>query len=169
MNKLLEKLSLGMAAIAAVALVFVMLFMFVDVVGRYFFNAPLTFSVELVELGVGLMLMFGLAITTLRGGHISVDLLSGPAGSVRRRVLDAVANLAALIFIALMTWRLFDRAQSFRSDGLGTQILFLPVHPVVYLMAAGAAVAVVVALYRLLRPASAAQPNSIADTDATID
>ena len=75
MENLLKSLSKTLAAFACVVLIAVMLITFVDVVGRYFFNAPITFAVELIQLGMGLLVLFGLAITTLQRGHIAVDVI----------------------------------------------------------------------------------------------
>lgn len=148
----LRRLSSWLAAIACMALVFIMAVTFVDVVGRFVFNAPLTFAVELVRLGMGLLVLFGLAITTLNRGHISVDLIEGLVSGFGRRILASIAALSALVFITLVAWRLWDRGFQFLQDGLATQVLFLPVYPVVLLMAAAAAVAALIALLQVVRP-----------------
>jgi TRAP-type C4-dicarboxylate transport system permease small subunit len=75
-----KRISNVLAGFACVVLVGVMMITFVDVVGRYFFNAPITFAVELIQLGVGLLVLFGLALTTLERGHIAVDILETVAG-----------------------------------------------------------------------------------------
>ena len=149
----MRHLSRWLSIIASIALVFIMVVTFVDVVGRFFFNAPLTFAVELVQLGMGLLVMFGLATTTLKRGHISVDLIEGVMrGNVARALLAMIAAVCGLAFIALMAWRLWDRGLNFMSDGLATQVLFLPVYPVVLLMAAAAAIAAVIAALQIFKP-----------------
>jgi len=141
-----------LAAAACIALVVVMLITFVDVTGRYFFNAPLTFAVEIIELGMGLIVLFGMAITTLKRGHIAVDLLSGVLPRFGDMALKYLASFCGFLFIGLMAWRLFDRANNFMNDGLATQVLFLPVFPVVFLMAAAACVATVIAFSLTVSP-----------------
>jgi TRAP-type C4-dicarboxylate transport system permease small subunit len=139
-----------MAGAACICLVFLMLVTFVDVVGRYF-NAPLTFAVELTELGMGLLVFFGLAMVTMNRGHIGVDLVESVAPDQINALLKRIASLAGVLFIGLMAWRLADRASNFMSDGLATQTLFLPVYPVVFLMAAAAGIATLVALVQLVK------------------
>lgn len=133
-----------------------MLITFFDVMGRYFFNAPLTYSVELIELGMGLTVFFGLAMTTLNRGHITVDLISGAMPTRVQYFLVALSSATGVIFIGLMAWRLWDRAIKFMSDGLATQVLFLPVHPVVFVMAVAAGFTTLIAVYRLVKPNSEA-------------
>lgn len=152
MKSLITKTSNYMAFIASMALVFLMVITFVDVVGRFFFNAPLTFAVEVIELGMGILVFFGMAITTLRGGHITVDLLSTAVSAPFRRALTMLSSITAILFFGVVTWRLFDRADNFMDDGLFTQLLSIPVYPVVFAMCFAAGVSTLVAVYIVLHP-----------------
>lgn len=152
MTSLVRRLSLFLAYIAGAMLVLVMAIMFVDVVGRYVFNSPLTFAVELVELCMGLAITFGFAVTTLHRGHIRVDLVTQVVPPVIRKVLDWLSDLATGVFFLIVAWKTFEKAGQTMRDGLFTQILFMPVHPVVYLMSLAAAAALVVAVVLLLKP-----------------
>ncbi len=152
MHKLISRMTDLMAGAASIFLLALMLITFVDVVGRYFFDAPLVFTVEVIELGMGLMIFFGLALTTLKGGHIAVDLISGFVPRFVRLWLVSFSTLITVAFIGLMSWRLWDRALNFWDDGLATQILFLPVAPVVFLMAIAGGVTTVFAVYMLVHP-----------------
>ncbi|MFZ7092209.1 TRAP transporter small permease [Primorskyibacter sp. 2E233] len=152
MQSFIRRLSYGMAYLSGGLLLLVAGIMFVDVIGRYVFNAPLTFSVELVQLLMGLAIAFGLALTTLRREHIRVDLVTQISPPWLRRVLDLLADLAGLMFFGLVAWKMFDKALQTMSDGLFTQILSLPVYPVVTVMCLAAAIAFVVAALLILRP-----------------
>lgn len=152
MDNLLKHISNVLAGFACLVLLGVMAVTFVDVVGRYFFNAPITFAVELIQLGMGLLVLFGLAITTLQRGHIAVDIIESLVPRILARVFSAIAALCGLAFIGLIAWRLWDRALKFMGDGLATDVLFLPVWPVVMLMAFAASVAAVVALSQVIKP-----------------
>jgi TRAP-type C4-dicarboxylate transport system permease small subunit len=147
--KLISKL---LAGFACLVLLGIMAVTFVDVVGRYFFNAPVTFAVELIQLGMGLLVMFGLAITTLERGHIAVDIVENLVTGPAAKLFAAIAALCGMAFIALIAWRLWDRALAFLDDGLSTDVLFLPVWPVVMLMAIAASFAALVAAVQVLRP-----------------
>lgn len=157
MQTLLTRLSHLMAAIACLCLVFLMVVTFLDVAGRYLFDAPLTFAVELIELSMGLLVSLGLAVTTLNRGHIAVDLLSNAVGSIGKQLLARLTALVGAVVFGLMAWRLWDRATNFKEDGLATQVLFMPVYPVVMVMSVAALVAALVALWLVFArvPASA--------------
>lgn len=152
MDILLKRISNGLAAFACLILVLIMLTTFVDVVGRYFFNAPVTFAVELIQLGMGLLVLFGLAITTLERGHIAVDVLETLVSEPVRKFFAMIAAISAVIFISLIAWRLWDRGINFMGDGLATDVLFVPVWPVVMLMSLAAGVAAIIALAQLFIP-----------------
>lgn len=125
---------------------------FVDVVGRYFFNSALPFAVELIQLGMGLLVFLGLAMTTLEKGHISVDLISGAAGPSFNKILSILGAILGSVFFGLVSWQLFVRAASFKSDGLATQVLFLPVYPVAFVMAFAAVFVTLICLYQIFQP-----------------
>ena len=152
MQTLIKRISNWMAGAASIFLLGLMLITFADVVGRYFFDAPLVYTVEMVELGMGLMIFFGLGLTTLNRGHIAVDLIAGVVPRVTRAWLAGFSALIAVIFFGLITWRLWDRATNFWSDGLATQILFLPVAPVVFVMAIASGITTLFAIWLLLHP-----------------
>ncbi len=152
MNSFLKRVSNVLAGFACVVLVLVMVLTFADVVGRYFFNAPVTFAVELIQLGMGLLVLFGLAITTLERGHIAVDIVDSMVPPMVRKIFAGIAALSGAAFISLIAWRLWDRGINFYGDGLATDVLFLPVWPIVMLMAFAASLAAVVALVQIIRP-----------------
>lgn len=152
METFLKRISNVLAAFASMILLLVMFTTFADVVGRYFFNAPVTYAVELIQLGMGLLVLFGLAITTLERGHIAVDLVESIVPTIVQRLFAIFAALCGIVFIGLIAWRLWDRGIKFMGDGLATDVLFLPVWPVVVLMAIAAGIATLIAVAQLFLP-----------------
>lgn len=65
----------------------------IDVIGRYFFSAPLNGAFELTEVLVAALVFAALPLTTERREHVEVDLLQplsrGPLG----RVTDLLVGL----------------------------------------------------------------------------
>ncbi|WP_269580647.1 TRAP transporter small permease [Roseibium sp. Sym1] len=151
MHRYIKRLCYWLAFTSGAALVGVTLLMVIDVIGRYVFNSPLTFAVETIELLMGLSIAFGLALTTYNRGHIRVDLLTQVVSPRLRKVLDLLADLTSIVFFALIAWKTLDKAGQSLRDGLYTQILGLPVYPVVYLMSAGATVAALAAAVHFFR------------------
>lgn len=149
----LGRASLWLARAGAVVLAVMMVLTFCDVVGRYAFNSPLVGTVETTELFMGLIVFFGMALTAHGDGHISVDLVTARLAGRPRRMLALLAQLAGLGFAFALGWRLFERAGQVRDSNLETQLWAIPVWPVIYAMAAGAALMLLVLVVRLLHTA----------------
>ncbi len=153
-----RRVSLALAAVAAAILVLMMTLTFCDVVGRYFLNAPVSFTIELTQLFMGLIVFLGLALTTLRRGHVTVDVIVALLPPAARRVCDVIASLCTLGLFGLLTWLLIDRAATNLADGLYTQLLYLPVFPFALAMALGAGAACLIALWNLAERSSRPAP-----------
>ncbi|QKV20180.1 TRAP transporter small permease [Oricola thermophila] len=159
MGALMKSLSRWLAGLACVALLFILCVTFVDVVGRYVFDAPLTFAVELVHLGMGLLVLFALPLTTIERGHVAVDIADSLLPRSGRRILALIAGICGFLFLSIVAWRLWDRAVNFLGDGLATDILFLPVWPVAFLMAFAAGAAALVAFAQIFAPDAECQDS----------
>ena len=131
---ILRVISTAITTISAVCLLALMALTFADVVGREFFNKPLTFSVELTKLAMGLIVCLAFGTTTVSARHISVDLIQSFVGKTVYGWLLRLSSLLLMIFFGVLAYGLFGKAQQFAGDGLATQVLFLPIAPVVYVM-----------------------------------
>ena len=142
---ILRVISTVITTVAAVSLLALMGLTFADVIGREFFNKPLTFSVELTKLAMGLIVCLAFGTTTYSARHISVDLIQA---FVPKAVFGLLLRLSALMlaaFFLVLAWGLFGKANQFAGDGLATQVLFLPIAPVVYGMSVACLAAAVIA------------------------
>ena len=61
--------------VAGILLFCLMTLTCVDVIGRYFFNTPVTGGFELTEMMLAALIFFGLPLVTIRNEHVTVDLL----------------------------------------------------------------------------------------------
>ena len=113
--------------VAGTALLALTLLIAIDVVGRYFMKAPLTFAIELVEILVGMLIMLSLASATMNGSHVRVVLLQQILPVSAKEVLEAFAYLLMSLYFALATWMLTDKVRSLYKDSVYTQILELPI------------------------------------------
>lgn len=101
--------------VAAVMLFAIMLVVVCDVFLRYFFNAPLAWSYELISLYlmVGLF-FFALSDTLNHNGHVSVDILHNYMPSPLRHLAECVAyGCASLVFIGIFYVSLIRTYESF--------------------------------------------------------
>jgi TRAP-type C4-dicarboxylate transport system permease small subunit len=125
-----------LARVAAFVLALLAVVTFCDVVARYVFNAPFTFTVELTELAMGLIVYLGVGLVTHESGHITVDVVTLRLRERMRAMLSLVTNLLALAFLAVMVWRLWLRAEVLLAKGDTTPIWHVPIWPVAFVMAA---------------------------------
>jgi len=83
----------------------------------------------LVSYFQGIMIFWGIAITTHQRNHICIDILWVKLGSKGRRRLDLLADLIVVLFLALLSWALMQRVYSTAESGLVTTDLGLTVWP----------------------------------------
>lgn len=144
-------LAWGLRLAASLLLLVMMIVTFVDVVGRYVFNAPLAGAYELTEVLLALVVFIGLPIVTFRREHVTVDLVTSRLPSVLRRGLGVFAGVVMLLVLAVLAWRLGLLAIDFTEYGDTTVNLKIPLGPVAAVMAVLAAVSALAALLVLFR------------------
>ena len=126
-----------LARAAAVFLVIVASVTFCDVFARYFFLKPFTFTVEITELGMALIVFLAVGLVTHDDAHINVDVVTLRLSNDSRTVLGLVTNMLVLVFLVIMIWRLWLQALYVLSKGDKTQIWAIPYWPVAMTMVVG--------------------------------
>jgi TRAP-type C4-dicarboxylate transport system permease small subunit len=99
------------------------------------------------KLLMGIALFWGIALATYHASHICVDIVWEHLGRRGRRVLDVLAGVVTLAFLAPMAWMVWVKVL-----GSGTQAtsdLRLPLVWFTSIAATGAVAAVVLAVLRL--------------------
>lgn len=139
---------------AALLLFSLILITCVDVVGRYFFSAPLKGAFEVTEILLAALVFTALPLTTERKEHIEVDLLNVVLKGPVARYLTAFAGLFSAALLATFAWRLALHAGSAAEDGAVTNALGIPLAPLGYLAAFSCLVCSVIALLRGIYPPS---------------
>jgi len=124
----------------------------IDVVARYWFNAPLSGAYELTEIFLASLVFLALPVTTSRGEHVEVDLMDMVAGGRITRAVQPLAGLLVALVLAVFSWRLVLHGQRLAQDGAVSDSLSLPLAPVALLAAAACGLACLAAVLRALRP-----------------
>lgn len=115
--------------LAAIFVGLVALDIFVSVLLRKFFNAAIPDSYDFGRMLLGILIFWGIAATSYRGGHITVDLIWTNAGPRAKRWIDVFATLVLLFVVAVQTITLFDKVRQTYADHVLTYDLNLPVWP----------------------------------------
>ena len=126
---------------------------FISVLLRYFFSIDIPDSYNFGQLLLGILIFWGIAATSYRGAHITVDLVWANVGPKWQRAIDVFATLVLLFVVAVQTWTLLDKTTSTYADNLQTAELRLPFWPFYALAWAGdvsAVILIAVRTYRLI-------------------
>jgi TRAP-type C4-dicarboxylate transport system permease small subunit len=143
----------GIELIAAFFAGVVALDIFVAVMLRYFLAVQIPDSYDFGRLLLGILIFWGIAATSYRGTHITVDLVYASVGSRLQRFIDVFATLMLLFVVTVQTYTLFDKVTSTRAENVLTFDLRLPVWPFFLLAWLGdvsAVLLIAVRTYRLI-------------------
>ena len=141
-------------AIELVAAVFVGIVcadVFFTVLLRYFFSIDIPDGYNFGQLLLGVLIFWGIAATSYRGTHITVDLVWANVGPRWQRAIDVFATLVMLFVVAVQTWTLLDKTTSTWADNVQTSDLRLPIWPFYALAWVGDVSAVILIAVRTWR------------------
>lgn len=119
----------GIEWLAAIFVGLVALNIFINVVLRKFFSTSIPDYYDFGRMLLGILIFWGIAATSYRGGHITVDLLWGAVGKRARRAIDVFATLVLLFVVAVQTVMLYDKVAQTYIDNVLTYDLNLPTWP----------------------------------------
>ena len=135
---------------------------FLSVVLRNVFNYAIPDAFDFGRLLLGILIFWGIAATSYRGGHITVDLIWANIGPKYQRMIDVFATLVLLFVVTVQTYTLFDKVRGTYYDNVLTFDLRLPTWPFFAVAWAGdvsAVLLIAVRTYRLIM-----QPELMTET-----
>jgi TRAP-type transport system small permease protein len=141
----------GIELIAAAFVGLVAADTFISVLLRYFFSVSIPDSYDFGRLLLGILIFWGIAATSYRGTHITVDLVYSAAGPKLKRVIDVFATLVLLFVVTVQTSMLFDKVVGTYRDHVLTYDLNLPTWPFFAIAWAGDVSAVLLISIRTYR------------------
>ena len=143
-------------AIEAIAAVFVGLVaadIFISVVLRRFFSLQIPDAYDFGSMLLGVLIFWGIAATSYRGTHITVDLVWAQANPRWKRNIDVFATLVLLFVVTVQTYTLFDKVATTYRDHVLTFDLGLPTWPffaVAWIGDVSAVMLIAIRTYRLI-------------------
>src|ERR1700723_504552 len=102
---------------------------FVAVLLRNIFNYAIPDSFDIGRMLLGILIFWGIAATSYRGTHITVDLVWANATPKYQRWIDVFATLVLLFVVTVQTYTLFDKVVSTRAAHIVTMDLQVPIWP----------------------------------------
>src|SRR5271163_5005430 len=116
MRRAMDRFIDGIEWIAALFVGIVAADIFVSVLLRYFFATSIPDSYNFGQLLLGILIFWGIAATSYRGTHITVDLVWANVGPRQQRAIDVFATLVLLFVVSVQTYTLFDKVVTTMRD-----------------------------------------------------
>lgn len=148
MNRIIDTIE----AIAALFVGVVALDIFASVVLRQF-GLQIPDAYDFGSMLLGVLIFWGIAATSYRGTHITVDLVWAQANPRWKRAIDVFATLVLLFVVTVQTYTLFDKVRATYNDNVLTYDLGLPTWPffaVAWVGDAAAVLLIAIRTYRLI-------------------
>lgn len=124
-RKLADRLIGLSAAIGSLGLVFEVVVILIDVIGRAF-GRPMFGSQDLITMSMVIVVFGGMALCDRIGGHLAVDMLERHLPDGFNRFIDAVSALIGSIIFAVLAWAVYDSSKISVMLNLSTNLLNLP-------------------------------------------
>jgi TRAP-type C4-dicarboxylate transport system permease small subunit len=102
---------------------------FLSVFLRKFFDTSIPDSYDFGRLLLGILIFWGIAATSYRGGHITVDLVWSLSSPRTKRYIDVFATLVLKLVVTVQTIMLLDKVKNTYIDNVLTYDLNLPTWP----------------------------------------
>ena len=143
----------GIEWIAAFFVGIVALDIFLSVLLRNTLNYSIPDSFDIGRMLLGILIFWGIAATSYRGTHITVDLIWGNVGPRNQRWIDIFATLVLLFVVTVQTWTLFDKVRGTYEDNVLTYDLHMPTWPffaIAWIGDVSAVLLIAIRTYRLI-------------------
>jgi TRAP-type C4-dicarboxylate transport system permease small subunit len=143
----------GIELIAAFFVGIVAADIFISVLLRYFFSIQIPDAYDFGRLLLGILIFWGIAATSYRGTHITVDLVWANVDARWQRMIDVFATLVLLFVVTVQTYTLFDKVVSTYRDHVLTFDLRLPTWPffaIAWIGDVSAVLLIAIRTYRLI-------------------
>src|SRR5215468_1114995 len=139
--------------IAAIFVGLVAANIFIAVLLRNLFSTAIPDAYNIGQFLLAILIFWGIAATSYRGTHITVDLVWANVGPRLQRVIDVFATLVLLFVVTVQTYTLFDKVRGTYNDHVLTFDMHMPTWPffaVAWIGDVSAVLLIAIRTYRLI-------------------
>src|SRR4030088_2693037 len=129
MRGLMDRFIDTIELIAAIFVGIVAANIFIAVLLRNLCSTAIPDSYNIGQYLLGILIFWGIAATSYRGTHITVDLVWASATPKYQRWIDVFATLVLLFVVTVQTYTLFDKVANTRAEHIVTMDLQVPIWP----------------------------------------
>jgi len=138
-NRITERISDCTARGVSYLIFVLMLLVPFEVIMRYAFNRPTTWSMEITQFILCALIAFGGAFTLRTGGHVNVDILYHRFGSRTRAIINSFTYLILFFFLVVLIWKSWGVAvRSLKWGETSSSAFNPPIWPVKFFIPLGA-------------------------------
>lgn len=136
-NSIIRKIINLCAGISAITALLMLIITVWDIIGRKFFNSPVSGVYELTSIGLVVITFTGIGLAQLEGENLGITLLYDKFSDKVKSVFDFfIAFISISLFLVVFTQTL-KFAQRMTAANQVTSVLRIPISPWVYLTAFG--------------------------------
>ncbi len=140
-----------MAYIAASILFFLASLTFCDVIGRRFLDAPITGTIELVELGIAVAAFFAMPYAFLTNTHVAAEFLGRLAEGPFSIILALLRGTILITMMGLMAYATTVKGIDLMESNRVTIELEMPLYPFKFIIASAMWMSALMGLVWLFR------------------
>ncbi len=137
LEKITDFLNKILMIVGSVAVLSLMSLATVNVILRFFFNAPYRGAYEIVGFSGAIVIAFALGYTQKRKDHIVVDILTEKFPKRVNRILDGINYFVTTIFFAIVSWQVFVWGLKISKSGEVSETIKIVFHPFIYSVSLG--------------------------------
>jgi TRAP-type C4-dicarboxylate transport system permease small subunit len=127
----IERLNAALALAAGICMLVLTVLTTSEVISRYVFNAPTSWSLEVIAYLLVFCVFFGMAYSIKKGAHVSIPLIYSHFSKRNQRILDIATSILLLAFWIVLLWQSLAMAIDYlvkdvRSETMLATPLFYP-------------------------------------------
>lgn len=148
----------AVTAVAATLIVLTMVVTLCDVIGRKFFDRPVSGTIELTEVALVCLVYLGMASAQRAGDHVSIDLLYDRLGPRGKLLLRGFATSITLTVLGLIIWRVAEYAEVLEVGNYVTANYGIPLYEAAWVVVIGLVAFGIAAVASIFRPRDEESP-----------
>ena len=148
----------SLTLLSALSLGILLAVTFASVIMRYFFNAPILGSNEIIQLASVALVMLGMPGAAQKSMHIRVDVFDQRIGAVGRLVGAVLTRILSVYLLGILAWRAWGKLLDAAEFGDATNMLRIPLWPFCGLLILGSvlyALVLAIQLFDIIRSGAA--------------
>ena len=138
-EKWIHKISSMFSWLSVIVLILMMLFIAIDIIGRYMFMKPITGSIDFIVVMMVFIVFPAFAHVTVLKRHVRTDIIFDALSKRAQGAIDIINSACSIFIVGLISWQLGARAVDMilNPPGVRTEYFQWPQFPFIALAAIG--------------------------------